>query len=241
MYQEIEPSQNLQHTIDSFWMFSNHERHEKFYVHPDGYTDLIIDLSKNQTFISGVMTTSQVRELTANAEVIGIRFKTEKFGILSKTPLMDIKNLRIELPHVMNSFDSKALNHLHKSSTLWEKANILEAFVRSAIHSLDKTEDKLVVSIAGYIRRSKGVVNIQELAKFHSISLRQLERRFKNYVGLTTKAFSNIIRFDNTTKAIASLPEKSLLEIAYTMGFFDHAHMHQEFKRISGKKPSSFR
>lgn len=241
VYREIEPSQELQHTIDCFWVFSNHENHEKFHVLPDGCTDLIFDLREYQAFVSGAMTTAQVRELTTDSELIGVRFKTEKFSPLSKIPLLESKNLRIELSQVVTGFDSKILDHLHASSTTKEKMNILETCIRSSIHSLNKAEDKLVVSIAGHIRRSKGRVNIRELAKFHYISLRQLERRFKNYVGLTAKEFSSIIRFDNTKKAIKSLPEKSLLEIACIMGFVDHSHMSHEFRRISGKNPSYFR
>jgi len=60
-------------------------------------------------------------------------------------------------------------------------------------------------------------------------------------MGITLKEFSNIIRFHKTKSLIANNNEKSLVEIAYKMGYYDHAHMNNEFKRIANEIPSSFR
>ncbi|WP_425547639.1 helix-turn-helix domain-containing protein [Aquimarina mytili] len=81
------------------------------------------------------------------------------------------------------------------------------------------------------------MVNVRDLAKSHYIGLRQLERSFKSYISVTIKEFSNIVRFNNAMKSIATFTNSSLLEIAFDMGFFHHSHMTYEFQRISGENP----
>jgi len=241
MQQEIKPSERLNNLIDSFWIFSNNEVCESFKILPDTCTDLIFDLNQNEGFISGVMTNFQLLELAAESDLIGIRFKTEKFGALSKIPLNETKNLRTELSQIMPVCYQNIISQLNNLETITDKATFLENFIAISFKENYQRQDKMVLSVAENIRSLKGNVNITDLAKSNYISLRQLERRFKSYTGLTIKEFSNIVRFNNAKKAIASFTETSLLEIAFDMGFFDHSHMNYEFNRISGENPSFFR
>ena len=99
----------------------------------------------------------------------------------------------------------------------------------------------MIFKIALEIRKFNGNIKLTELAKSNFISLRQLERRFKKYIGITLKEFSTIIRFNSTKHLIANNHKTSLLEIAFDMGYYDHAHLNTEFKRMAGENPSSFR
>lgn len=241
MYQEIKPSEGLKNLIDSFWTYTNNEVSENFKVLPDTCTDLIFDLKQNQGFISGVMTNFQLREIAKESDLIGIRFKTEYFGSLSKIPLYETKNLRVELSQIFPDCNLKRLSRLNDLETITYKINFLEDFLATTFRENYQRQDKMVLSVAENIRSLKGNINIGDLVKSQHISLRQLERRFKSYIGLTMTGFSNIVRFNNAKKAIRSFQEKSLLEIAFDMGYFDHSHMNYEFKRISGENPGFFR
>lgn len=241
MYKEIKPSERLNNLIDSFWTFSSNEVCENFKVLPDTCVDLIFDLNKNKGFLSGIMANHQSRELTTESDLIGVRFKTEKFGSLSKIPLNETKNLRVEVSQIFTDSNLNRFNKLNDLGTTTDKINFLENAVATLFKENYQRQDKMILSVAEKIRYVKGNINIGDLAKSNAISLRQLERRFKSYIGLTTKDFSNIVRFKSTREVITSAAETSLLEIAFDMGFFDHSHMTHEFNRISGENPSSFR
>ena len=241
MYQEIKPSKKLDDLIDSFWTFSKNKESENFKVLPDTCTDLIFDLNQNRGFLSGVMTNYQRTKLATESNLIGIRFKSEKFGSLSKIPLSEAKNLQVELSQILPTKSIISLNQLSELDTISDKVNFLENFIEISFKENYERQDQMILSVAKNIRLFNGIVNIRDLAKSHHISLRQLERRFKNYIGLTLKEFSNIVRFNNAKKSIATSTSTSLLEIAFDMGFFDHSHMTYEFNRISGENPSFFR
>jgi AraC-like DNA-binding protein len=241
MYQEIKQSEGLNNVIDSFWVFSNNKASENFKVLPDTCTDLIFDLNQNKGFVSGVMTNYQLKALATESNLIGVRFKTEKFSSLSKIPLNETKNLRVELSQIFPTNNLNTLNQLTDLETITGKVNFLENFITTSFKQNYQRQDHMILSVAQNIRSLKGIVNVGDLSKSYNISLRQLERRFKIYIGLTIKEFSNIVRFNNAKKAITSLTETSLLEISFDMGFFDHSHMNYEFNRISGENPSFFR
>ena len=241
MYQEIEPSQELKNVIDGFWTFcSDKPIDEKFKVLPDTCTDLIFDLNQSKGFVSGVMTRFQLCQLTKESDLIGIRFKTENFGSMTEIPLEEIKDLRIDLSDMFPNHTSK-LTPLYDLETVSSRKHFLENFISTLFKENLSRQDRMVFSVAENIRVLKGNVDIGELARSNHISIRQLERRFKKHIGLTIKAFSDIIRFTRAKKAISELPDTSLLEIAFDAGFFDHSHMSNTFKRISGANPGSFR
>lgn len=241
MYTELNPSIELNQVIDSFWFFKNDNEREHFKLLPDGCTDLIFDLNLSKSFLSGVMTTFQDIDLKPKSKLIGIRFKSENLGLLFDAPIHAIKNLRVDILDLNPALDLSIIHVLNELSTLESKKNTLEVFVQKTLIGNFERHDNLILSVANRIRLLKGKISIENLAKFYHISIRQLQRRFKSYVGLTVKEFSNIIRFINAEKFIKHNPALSLMEIAFMMGYYDHAHMNYEFNRIAGETPSSFR
>jgi transcriptional regulator GlxA family with amidase domain len=187
------------------------------------------------------MSNYQLRELPIGSHLIGVRFKSEKFGCLANLPLNETKNLRIELSEIMAPSAINTLNQLADLENITEKIRFLEDYKEKSFQKNLLHQDKMVGSVAQSIRTLQGVVNVKELAESHHICLRQLERRFKSYVGLTLKEFSNIERFQHAKTSISTLAKTSLLEIAFDFGFHDHSHMTNEFKRLSGEIPSFFR
>ncbi|NAS32472.1 helix-turn-helix domain-containing protein [Flavobacteriaceae bacterium R38] len=240
MYQEIKPSKRIDNLVDTFWTFSKNEVNEKFKVLPDTCSDLVFDFSQNRGFLSGVMTTYQFKELSPETDLIGVRFKSEKIGLLFDIPLYETKNLRVELSELFPTKTFQSLNQVNDLETTIDKIAFLENFIEMLFNQNHQKRDQIVLSTVQNIRTSHGIININDIAKSHNISLRQLERRFKNCVGLTAKEFSNVVRFNNARESISKLSKTSLLEIAFDMGFFDHSHMTHEFKRISGENPSFF-
>lgn len=227
--------------IDSFWTFSKNKTNETFKILPDTCVDMIFDLNQNQGFLCGVMSKYQLRKLGSGANIIGIRFKTENFASVSKVPLNETKNLRVELANILPTMEEDRIYSLSGMERLKDKIGFLENFIAKSFSRNNNGQDQLMFSISHQIRSAKGRLPIVHLAKANHIGLRQLERRFKNHCGLTLKEFSNVVRFNHAKKSIEAKQKNSLLEIAFDTGFYDHAHMTNEFKRLSGSCPNSFR
>lgn len=239
MFIEKIPSSKNTSKIESIWFYQENCSRIDFKVLPDTCIDLIFDLNKNTGFVSGFMTHYQMVSLFEKSNLIGVRLKAESFASLSKIPLTEFKNKRIEFIDL--NWNSTIVEKLNESKNTDEQIGHLEYFIGQKQNKQLHNEDELILAVAANIRRLNGKIKVKELAQSHLIGIRQLERRFKNYVGVTLKEFSNSVRFINAVKAISKFQQKSLLEIAFDAGYFDHAHMNNNFKFISGENPSSFR
>jgi transcriptional regulator GlxA family with amidase domain len=97
-----------------------------------------------------------------------------------------------------------------------------------------------ILNIASDISQQAGIVKIDSLAKKHFTTVRQLERQFRQQVGLSPKEFINLERFNKAFVRIQKRSKQSLSDIAWDCGYYDHAHMTNDFKRYTGKTPTDF-
>lgn len=119
------------------------------------------------------MTNYQLRELASESDLKGVRFKTEKFGFLSKMPIEQTKNLRTELTEIWPTKNLKVLNQLTDIEQLTDKLNFLENFVATSFKQNIKSEYQIILTVAKKIRTILGIVNVGDLAKLHHLSLKR--------------------------------------------------------------------
>jgi transcriptional regulator GlxA family with amidase domain len=78
---------------------------------------------------------------------------------------------------------------------------------------------------------NKGSLDIANLAKESFVSTRQLERLFHEYVGITPKKLSNLIRYQFLWRDILCEADFDVLSAVHKFGYTDQSHLIREFKR----------
>jgi AraC-like DNA-binding protein len=89
------------------------------------------------------------------------------------------------------------------------------------------------------VSESRGMNSVSDLANELKISERQLERIFKQYVGLSPKFYSRIIRF-STIFQLKEQGDPNWIDLTYESGFADQSHFIRNFKAFTGEDPSSY-
>ena len=84
------------------------------------------------------------------------------------------------------------------------------------------------------------MININLLASESCLSRKQFERSFSDIIGSSPKQFLKIIRFQNAIFQKSKHPELNLTELAHKCGYYDQAHMINDFKTLSGFTPRYF-
>jgi AraC-like DNA-binding protein len=90
------------------------------------------------------------------------------------------------------------------------------------------------------VRTAGGQKRIDALANETNLSARQLERVFREHVGLGPKTYSRLVRFDRAARGIASRGTMAWTHFALTHGYSDQAHFLNEFKEFAGVTPAQF-
>ena len=110
------------------------------------------------------------------------------------------------------------------------------------LHYLNKKrrvdyKDRITVT-ANLITKKAGLVNIDALANYACMSMRNFERTFINQTGMSPKQSCCIARFNNALELKLAYPSMKWTAIAHQSGYFDQMHLIKDFKRFCGESPS---
>lgn len=240
-YKEIQPCTALEPYIHSFWELTGEEDDRQWErIFADGCPGLVVNLGDPcvtdnggvtmdfaKTYVAGVMTSFKDSFIKTDTHLFGVCLKPGVFSnFFNYAPQNELRNKTIQLEEKY-SFNIDQF--------------IKNPFYYLNLFFLDRFQDKnnLLQSILSDIHQSNGQMSISEIAKRGFLSIRGLERSFKTHIGITPKEYSNIVRFQNALSTIKnSTQDRSLLDIAIECGYYDHSHLTNEIKRITGIAPS---
>ncbi|MGW2698716.1 helix-turn-helix domain-containing protein [Streptomyces sp. NPDC001340] len=95
-----------------------------------------------------------------------------------------------------------------------------------------------VVRAWSLLRHSRGAIPVPRLAEEVGWSVRQLENRFREQIGLGPKAAARVLRLQWAKRLLAA--GRGPAETAALCGFYDQAHLSGEFKAMTGCTPGEF-
>jgi AraC-like DNA-binding protein len=90
------------------------------------------------------------------------------------------------------------------------------------------------------ITATGGRVSIDGMARRAGISRQRLARRFHQAAGVPPKLFARIVRFHGTVHSLLSTDVSDWAGVAPELGFYDQAHMVNEFRSFAGAPPTAF-
>lgn len=242
VYFESAPHPALSGYVDAYWTATGSSKIlTKEKILPDGCVDLIFNLgddcyTENRSFLMknekaylvGTMTRFKETEMDINTRLLGIRFSPGSFlAFFNYTPLYEIANRTVEMD-CMLSINAE----LVKSPFEFLNQLLLKNLKNPNRQLLDQIQT---------IQQSKGNIKIEKLASLHFTTVRKLERNFNHWLGISPKEFVNLVRYQNAKAAIDQRkPDQSLLSIAVDFGYYDHAHLTNQFSRYMGSSPSVY-
>ena len=240
-YKITEPHKALQPFIQFYWELKGEQLSRSWErVFPDGCAGIFINLGTacltdngsqslefGKTYVVGAMTSYKDSLIDSSTHLLGVCLKPATFAnFYNYTPQHVLTNNTI----VFDKSNSFNINKILK-----RPFSYLNQFYTDRII----TKDIPLHAAIQDIHLSNGQLCIHKLAKQNFTTTRQLERIFKKLVGLTPKQYSNIIRFQNAMDTIKNSDKnRSLLDIALECGYYDHSHLTNEIKRITGLTPS---
>jgi AraC-like DNA-binding protein len=240
-YKKIKPYKELEPFIHFYWELKGNELESQMErVFPDGCTGILMNLGDTcltdngsvlmefgKTYVVGAMTSFKDSFIDTDTHLIGVCLKPGTFtNFYCYASQNELTNDTVEFEK------SKSFN---LDKTFDNPFNYFDHFFSERI----KSKNNQLQSVINDIHSTNGQISIYELSKRNFTTVRQLERNFKKFIGLSPKEYSNIIRFQNALSLIKnSKQNRSLLDIAFECGYYDHSHLSNEIKRNTGLSPS---
>jgi AraC-like DNA-binding protein len=110
---------------------------------------------------------------------------------------------------------------------------------------LARTGGRRAVDVIGrtaprMIKLHGGRVSIDALARAHGVNRQQFARRFRAAAGLPPKLFARLTRFQALVQTLLVTNSSEWASVSHDMGFYDQAHMINEFHAFAGSPPTVF-
>ncbi|THD30189.1 helix-turn-helix domain-containing protein [uncultured Flavobacterium sp.] len=188
-------------------------------------------------YLSGVDTQPTDAYWESHFSHFGVSFQPHAlhflFGInaaelTNQTP--DIQLLdKTEIPVLLLN----AKNHL-------ERVSILSEYFYKRI---SKAKGDVVIDhlfLGNWADRLDNEKNLATIASHYQISERQLQRRFKQNVGVSARKFARVAKFEKSLPALSLTDYGSLTQLAYDLEYSDQSHFIKDFKLFSGLSPYEF-
>jgi AraC-like DNA-binding protein len=242
-YQEYSPSPRLSAIVEKYWLLEGSASAGWESILPDGRAELIFhygDPFARRSIDSGVavqpaaifvgqVTGPVCLQPRGRVGVAAIRLRPEATGVFGPAA-GEITNRFEPLDSVARA--GGVIGELAAADDDRGRLQVLERFVVTAAIAAPRPEVAFAVNCL--IRRG-GAISIEALSSIAGVARRQLERRFHTDVGLSPKAFARLLRINRAARLV--LAGQSAADVAVACGYFDQAHMSNDFRRLTQHSP----
>lgn len=249
-YRRIGPSPAVEPYVEFYWTLEveSSAGYEQRII-PDGRTGIILNFaspfeshangvwkSQPRCFFVGQITGPLLLRPAGAAKMIGIQFRPNGAAQLLGLPISELTDSAIALDDLQHKL-FRQLEWVRALPSAPQSIKALDNILRSFSERV-RIDDRLVSYAIGNIERAGGSVSIKDVAARAGCSTRQLERRFRNSVGISPKLFSRMQRFQDVLR-VAGGPDSDWIKAAVRCGYYDQAHLIRDFREFSGKTPTA--
>lgn len=251
LHQFIPPPESLQGYVRYFWTVDfNDVTSSSTYLqifacrfprlvfqHYNGNSALKIDDLKLPTaFLSGINVTPYTSTMDNRFTITGVSFYPQAIKLIFGIDAHEIVN---GFPELQNFAPRYLIDRLQDANGHSEIIAILQKFLLERICKNNITDLHINHSVVSISRNIQDITLTRLTNELH-ISERQLERKFKSYLGLSPKQFMRVTRFEKTIELMQQNNKLKLSNLAYDFNYTDSSHFTKEFKEFSGFTPKVF-
>lgn len=256
VYNIAKPSVYLSQYVKHYWSLvkclPENIKHTQRIV-PSGLFELVFYLNdkpvssdKNKSITDSVILSGHQKDyydlhISGKLSLFAIYFHPHGLAMFLNLPVNEIFNQSVPLRFLLKDQVNKLEDKLSAAISFKQCIIIAESFIAEQINKNEKKyQYNRIRNAVEIINKNKGLVEIEALAAESCLSRKQFERTFLDIIGATPKQFLKIVRFQHAIYQKSKHPDLNLTEIAYVCGYYDQAHMINDFKTLSGFTPRQF-
>jgi len=197
-------------------------------------------LEADRALFSGVYgQTQNFGKIAAKAEfgIFGFYLYPHALPQLFGLPANELTNQAVDIKTFCGKEGEILEERILMALNNYERIDLTIDFLEARLKNV-RLEYLNIVSSIKTISDSFRMSSVKSLAADNFLSLRQFERKFKEFTGFRPKLFFRIARFNSLLNK--QFEGQSLAQIAYEYGYYDQSHFTHDFKNFSGCNPREY-
>ncbi len=247
-YREALPAPSLRRFIECYWFLQAPEDAQSNAepILPDGCMELVLNLGapfqrchedgrvepQPSRMLVGQMDHAVTVRAGGPVDVVGVRFHPSGAHPLFRFSMGSLANRLVPLAEAVDLPDFLAGKTRIQERKRALDANLVPRFERSM--QSDTGFERAIASVV----EAEGRIGVDGLAQDMGIGPRQLERMFRERVGIGPKRFARILRFQSVFRRSRLLALR-WAELALDCGYYDQAHFIRDFRSFTGTSPGA--
>lgn len=254
IYREFRPSPALRSIVDRLWWLEGPaeaigsqpilpDGHPEIIVHGgDPFAELAADGSlrvQDRVLLAGQATRAVQLAPRGSARIVGARLRPYGARALFGVPQHELTDRITDL----QTIDGHLACVLRQDVATRERGDeMVVALDRALSRAAAAAPPAMAAARAvGIAMDRRGLVRVAQLAASLSLGPRQLERLFREHVGLAPKLFLRVVRFQEVLRAVGGRANvTSWADLAARHGYYDQAHFIHDFKSFVGEPPTAW-
>jgi AraC-like DNA-binding protein len=189
--------------------------------------------------VVGSVTESRILRVGKYVNAVGAGFPSTFASDVFGVPASDLVDRIVPLQDLWTSDDVERLFVSPSSIDTKRCLSVLKDELASRTGQ-PRSGEKVGQTAPRHIKLHAGLVSINGMARSHGLSRREFSRRFCAAAGLPPKLFARITRFQALVHALLSTDVSRWVSVSMDVGFYDQAHMINEFRAFVGSPPTVF-
>lgn len=172
------------------------------------------------------------RRLEGQGEVLGVRFRPGGLAGFTPRPAAAWTGRAVDAAEVFGP----GVTELIGART----ADVVDEFLLSR-KPTRSDEAEGAARIVDEIRDDPTLTRVEEVAVRAGLSVRHLQRRFHQYVGVSPKWVLRRFRLQEAALVLETDPGVDWADFALRLGYFDQSHFVNDFRAVLGVTPTEYR
>lgn len=249
LFNVIRPSSVLAPYVKHYWLLESDDVANSQRVIPTGNIELVFHRGSQmicnsqpipRTSISGQTISFSDLVPTGNVNMIAVVFHPFGAKAFFDMPVDKLSGLIVSADDMnmlpLKELEEKILNTADNNMCI----RLIESFLISRLNPYKEYNYKRMVAAINSINLYNDQLSVSHLAETVCLSKKQFQRIFNEHVGATPKEFMRIVRFHKALYTLQNNPTMNFTLLAYECGYYDQAHMTNEFKLFSGYTPRQY-
>jgi AraC-like DNA-binding protein len=195
------------------------------------------DRAYTRAFVSGLQQRPLFVESPADSSMAGVRLRPAGAAPFLRDSPAAIAGSVVDLDDLLGAGVESLREQLAAIPDLGHRALALAGAVER--HFERAVEPPAAIRFAlAELRRTAGQAPIGTLASASGWSHRHFSHRFREEIGLTPKAYARVARFEAAFSRLQALRRVDWAAFALDCGFYDQAHLVNEFRALAGATPT---
>jgi AraC-like DNA-binding protein len=234
------PPPDLACWIAHYWMITWDLRgHAPHIAETLPHPNIHVVFEKDSAVLCGIQTRKFSRLLEGRSEVFGIKFQPGGFRPFLESSVSSLADSTVPANRIFGKAVDALTTILASSRKESEKVSATNAFFRARLPEPDDTI-ALAGQLVARILAEPTIKTVNDLAIRTGIGKRSLQRLFNDYVGASPKWVIRRYRLHELMERFASGAQPHWAQLALDLGYFDQAHLINDFKSIVGYAPTRY-